>query len=114
VYTLTTAPDWHYDVRPQRGVLVGRTTPASVATASGARDDKVRMVAAAAHAHLNYTVDEGSGQEVVGHNNIGDVSFSWGAGDDKRVVMDLWYRLRDDVDAAPFTRFEIALDNGST
>jgi len=109
-YTLAVTPDWSYEVRPQRGVLVGATTPASIATASGARDDKVRQVAAAAKAHK---LKPGRGQVVVGHNNLGDVSFSWGAGDSKRVVMDLWWRPEDDIDPAPFTRFDIPLENGS-
>jgi hypothetical protein len=113
-YTLTTPPDWHYEVRPQRGVLVGRGTPASIAIGAADRDSKVTKVAAAALEHHRYKVDLGHALEVVGHNNIGDVSFAWGAGDDKTVVMDLWYRPDERVgNAAPFTRFVIALDNGS-
>ena len=44
--------------------------------------------AAAAQQHQRAAVKLGNAQEVVGHNNIGDVSFAWGAGDAKSV--DAW------------------------
>ena len=60
-----------------------RETPASIATDSTTRDEKVRQVAAAAAAHRKYTVDVEGALDVVGRNNIGIVSFQWGAGDNE-------------------------------
>jgi hypothetical protein len=69
----------------------------------------------AVNRHRDYSLKQGVGQKVVGHNNIGVVSFVWNAGDDKTVVHDLWWRTDpDDLIAAPLTRWEIPLPNGST
>ena len=43
--------------------------------------------------HTHCSTNLGPGQKVVGHNNIGDVTFDWGAGDDKTVIQTLWWRL---------------------
>jgi len=100
-------------VRPQRGTLVGRGTPAAVAASAASRDEKVARAVAAAAQHQRYRVKLGRGQEVVGHNNIGDVTFVWGAGDAKTVIQNLWWRPEDEVDAAPYTRWELKLANGT-
>ncbi len=118
--TLTTPPEWQYEVRPWLGLLRGRTTPAPVAPSGATRSAKVQKMVDAANRHRDYSYDQGVGQKVVGHNNIGAVSFIWNPGDDKTVVHDLWWR--DDPDnpdnptviSAPRTRWEIPLPNGST
>ena len=114
MYTLTSTPEWRYEVRPHRGELVGRSLPTMIPAGASSRDEAVRRVVAAAREHRRYTVDLGVGQEVVGHNNVGDISFEWGPADAKFVVQDLWWRPEDAIDAAPLTRYRIHLDNGST
>lgn len=113
-YTLTSTPEWTYQVRPQRGVRVGRGGKGALATAAGNRDQKVRQVVAAAKEHRRFTTNIGTGQSVVGHNNLGDISFVWGVGDSKVVIQDLWWQLEDLPAAAPLTRYELPLANGST
>jgi hypothetical protein len=118
--TWTTPPEWQYEVRPWLGLLKKRSTPAAVAPSGATRTAKIEKMVDAANRHRDYSYDEGVGQKVVGHNNIGVVSFIWNAGDDKTVVHDLWWR--DDPDnpddptviSAPRTRWEIPLPNGST
>lgn len=36
------------------------------------------------------------GRMVVGHNNLGDVRFQWGAGEEKAAALRLWWRTSDD------------------
>jgi hypothetical protein len=113
--TLTTPPEWQYEVRPWLGLLTGRTTPAPVAPTAATRAGRIQKMVEAVNRHRDYSLEQGVGQKVVGHNNIGVVSFVWNAGDDKTVVHDLWWRTDpDNLIAAPLTRWEIPLPNGST
>jgi hypothetical protein len=114
-YALATPPDpdWHYTVRPERGLLVDRGTPQVVPTGAATRDGKVARAAAAAQQHRRAAIKLGTAQEVVGHTNIGDVTFTWGAGGAKTVAMDLWFRPEENDPPKPFTHVEISLDTGA-
>jgi hypothetical protein len=112
--TLTRPPEWQYEVRPWLGLLKGRTTPTPVAPSTATRSDRIERMVAAASRHRDYSYDQGVGQKVVGHNNIGVVSFIWNAGDDKTVVHDLWWRTDPELISAPLTRWEIPLPIGPT
>lgn len=114
-YQLTAVPEWRYAVRPARGRLEERQAAGTLESAPGQpATDPVARAVAAAHKHSVYTANLGPGQEVVGHNNIGEVLFDWGAGDDKTVIQRLWWRLGDEGDPKPFSRWELSLANGST
>jgi hypothetical protein len=112
--TLTTPPEWQYEVRPWLGLLKGRTTPQAVAASAATRSGRIQKMVDEANRHRDYSLEQGVGQKVVGHNNIGVVSFIWNAGDDKTVVHDLWWRTEPELTSAPLTRWEIPLPNGST
>ena len=43
---------------------------------------------------------------------LGDVTFTWGEGNAKHVLMDLWFQLDTDP-PVPGTRFDISLDIGT-
>lgn len=104
-----TPPDWHYTVRPQRGRLVDRGAAQTIPTGPATRAGKVARAAAAAKQHREAAIKLGSAQEVVGHTNIGDITFTWGAGEAKGVAMDLWFRPEEDDPPKPFTHFEVDL-----
>ncbi|MFE8598562.1 DUF7800 domain-containing protein [Archangium violaceum] len=70
-----------------------------------------RYLAAAAN-HRDYLGPWGSGKEIVGLNNLGEVSFTWQAGDAKKVIQTLWWRLEGMNDAAPLTHYIIDLALG--
>jgi hypothetical protein len=108
-----TPPDWHYTVRPERGRLVDRGTEQQIPMGANTREGKLARYAAAAKQHRQAAIKLGSAQEVVGHTNIGDLTFTWGAGDAKGVAMDLWFRPEENDPPKPFTHFEIGLDIGS-
>lgn len=48
---------------------------------------------AAAGNHQDYLGPWGSGKELVGRVNLGEVRFTWGEGDRKSVAQTLWWRL---------------------
>ena len=108
----TSKPDWSYTVRPERGLLVDRGLPQAIPMGGNTRADKVARAAAAALQHQRAAIKLGNGQEVVGHTNLGDVTFTWGAGNAKSVAMDLWWRPEEGDPPKPFTHFEIELDAG--
>jgi len=113
-YALATQAEWSYQVRPQQGVRIGRLQPGALATAASSRDQKLRQVFAAAGESKRYRTGIGIGQTVVGHNNLGDISFLWGVADNKFVIQNLWWKLEDLPSPAPLTRFELPLANQST
>ncbi|WP_404392579.1 hypothetical protein [Humibacillus xanthopallidus] len=72
---------------------------------------------AAAGNHQDYLGPWGSGKEVVGRVNLGEIRFLWGADDRKSVAQTLWWRLERGADrqtAAPLTRYVVDLALGST
>lgn len=72
---------------------------------------------AAAGNHQDYLGPWGSGKELVGRVNLGEVRFTWGEGDRKWVAQTLWWRLERGADrttVAPLTRYVVDLALGST
>ena len=113
-YTLTTPPEWHYEVRPQRGIPLGRSAPENLTPTPAGADGFVHRAVEAADKQKDYSTDKRAGQQVVGHNNIGDVEFDWGTGDDKTVIHTLWWRPDEgQLLAAPYTRWTTMLSVGS-
>ena len=48
--------------------------------------------------HTDVTHKWGDGKEIVGVNNIGEITFRWQPGDAKAVVQELWWRLQQRQD----------------
>lgn len=62
--------------------------------------------------HKDYATKWGDGKEIVGLNNIGEVTFNWNSGDDKTVVQKLWWRLKDGkglLEPFPLTKWIVSL-----
>jgi hypothetical protein len=54
--------------------------------------------------HSSYTGYFGAGKYLVGVNNVGEISFQWGAGDAKSVTHELWWWLDDLPTPFPLTK----------
>ena len=103
MYELDEDPEWCYVVRPARGVRENRP-PLPLPAASAAPDRAHRPGRCSPRPCTAATRSRtGRGQEVVGHNNIGDVTFHWGAGDDKSVTQKLWWLPGGETDPQPRT-----------
>jgi len=55
--------------------------------------------------------DNKNGREIVGRNNIGDITFDW-RDEKKSVIQSLWWRDGDDSSIKPMSRFVVSLANG--
>ena len=99
--SLAVQPEPRGDVRRHDGPGLGQRQVAG----------EVPDLAAAAN-HRDYLGPWGSGKEIVGCNNLGEVTFTWQAGDAKKVIQTLWWRLEGMNDAAPLTHYVIDLALG--
>jgi hypothetical protein len=113
-YAVTTAPEWRYEVRPQRGIPLGRSASENLTPTPTGVDAFVHRAVEAANKQQDYSTDKRAGQQVVGHNNIGDVEFEWRNGDDKTVIHTLWWRPDEgQLLASPYTRWKTMLSLGA-
>lgn len=104
---VSTPPDWRYRIN---FIKDRRPTPVEGVRlqAGGEAKDRAAQAAALSEAHRNYA-KSGSGRIVVGRNNVGELRFSWGPGDDKTAIQKLWWRLTDQAEPAPLTDYAIPL-----
>ncbi|MEU9337223.1 hypothetical protein AB0D49_29365 [Streptomyces sp. NPDC048290] len=113
-------PEWEYQVDYYRHTDPDQEAPrpggpAPVAYPEGGdRRAALAQYVQAAGNHDGYLGVFGSGKEIVGRNNIGEVRFDWGAQDAKSVVQTLWWRLPGSLRGAPLTRLSVPLDVGDT
>ncbi len=56
-----------------------------------------------------YLSNDGLGREIVGWNNIGEVTFKWGSGDDKEVIHELWWWLSPEAQPFPLSKYVVGL-----
>jgi hypothetical protein len=64
--------------------------------------------------HLDYAQKHGSGKEIVGLNNVSEVSFNWNENGKKSVIQQTWWHLKPkdnkEPEFFPLTRFKVSLD----
>ncbi|MGW0605372.1 hypothetical protein [Streptomyces sp. NPDC002640] len=112
---LSPTPDWEclYEYVEHDDPMATPRPNATIPVAFPPDDPRqaVADYAAASGNHFSYLV-KGTGRAIVGHNNIGEVTFAWGAGDDKAVRQTLWWRFDGQRTAAPLTRFVLPLPLG--
>lgn len=120
-YTVRTpAPEWEYELTYFRhtdpdGTAPRPGGPAPVSfPATGDRGADLAQYVQAADNHWDYMAVTGSGREIVGRNNIGEVRFTWDGQDAKAVVQTLWWHLPGNTNGAPLTRLVVPLDVGQT
>lgn len=103
------APDWRYrtdfikDTSPKKITGVSLTAKPDVKL-----EDRAKELGGLVLSHLAYA-DGGAGRVVVGRNNIGELRFRWGAGEDKAAVQKLWWRLTDHAEPAPLTEYVVPM-----
>ncbi|MFJ5830910.1 peptidoglycan-binding protein [Streptomyces sp. NPDC093089] len=113
-------PEWEYELAYYRhddpdGTAPRPGGPAPVSfPATGDRRAALAQYVQAADNHLDYLRVTGSGREIVGRNNIGEVQFTWDGQDAKSVVQTLWWHLPGNQNGAPLTRLVVPLDVGQT
>jgi hypothetical protein len=111
-------PDWRYRVH---FLLADQETAASRAfrsinprpvvapEATTGRAEALRQYLAASANHRDVEGRWGNGKEVVGLNNIGDITFDWRA-DRKAVVHQLWWWLEGPTNPFPLSKWTVSLD----
>lgn len=135
VGVFTTEPEWTIDINylmhedPDPSISNRPGDPAAVTDPNVPPADALAQYLAAAKDHGDYLGKWGDGKEVVGHVNFGEITFVWpprpGPTQDPgtsgsqqppdqppryQAVQTLWWRLPDEKDAAPLTRYVASLD----
>jgi len=114
-------PDWRYRIDFIKAENVARSpspfTPLAVpAPPPGDRKYALKSYLAMSSNYQQYTKEWGNGKEIVGLNNIGEVTFSSSGDDDLKVIQQLWWRLEKRGDIAtelqpfPLTKYIISLN----
>lgn len=76
------------------------------------RDQALAQYLAAARNLDGYLGKWGNGKEIVGHNNLGEITFRWPAGEGKSATQHLWWHLPSENRAAALTKYTIDLSYG--
>jgi peptidoglycan hydrolase-like protein with peptidoglycan-binding domain len=88
-------------------------TPESVADPAGLpRDQALAQYLAAARNLDHYKGSWGNGKEIVGRNNLGEITFDWPAGECKSATQRLWWQLPGEQRAAALTTYTVDLSFG--
>ncbi|MGC4861768.1 hypothetical protein [Micromonospora sp. DT68] len=113
--TVTSTPDWSYDLSFAKHDAADPTipprpgSPRPVYPPTGDRSAALGQYLAATENHDDYLGKWGDGKEVVGYANLGEVSLSWQPGNAKKAIQTLWWRLPGQDAAAPLTRCVVSL-----
>jgi len=113
-------PDWRYRVdyllAENEEEALRDITPRPVSDpTTGDRLQALRSYLAMSENHADYVGKWGDGKELVGVNNLGEVTFNWGADDEKYVIQKLWWRLesstkvKDPLPPHPLTKWNVSL-----
>jgi hypothetical protein len=114
------APDWQYRISYILSVdeRSRNATPEPVAfPPPGDRNAALQAYVNAAKNHKDYRGKWGDGKEIVGVNNIGEITFEWGPGEDeedKVVVQELWWWLQGLSDPFPLSKGLVSLNLAAT
>jgi hypothetical protein len=110
---LTAAPDWRYriDYLLAEHEIDDEFQPVAPSPPPADRTQALKEYLLAAKNYDDYAERWGHGKEIVGLNNIGEVTFQWGAA--KAVVHQVWWRLEKEsgpLDLFPLTRYVVSLN----
>lgn len=116
--TITATEEWtvaieflrHTEADPATALRPGN--PGAVTNPAVPPQQALAQYLAAATNLDGYTGQWGSGKEIVGYPNFGDIRFTWGAGDQKSASQTLWWRLPGAPTAAPLTKYVATLPLG--
>ncbi|WP_433280671.1 peptidoglycan-binding protein [Micromonospora sp. CA-244673] len=76
------------------------------------RDQALAQYLAAARNLDHYKGSWGNGKEIVGRNNLGEITFDWPAGECKTATQRLWWHLPGENRAAALTTYTVDLSFG--
>ena len=107
-------PDWRYRIDfilAENEVRAPAPFAPQVVPAPPPGDRKKAMASylAGSANHSEVTHKWGNGKEIVGVNNIGEITFHWQPGDAKAVVQDLWWRLQQRQAPFPLSKAIVPL-----
>ncbi|MDH6466241.1 peptidoglycan hydrolase-like protein with peptidoglycan-binding domain [Micromonospora sp. A200] len=111
-------PEWNVHVEFVRHDEADPTvrrdgTPESVVDPAGLpRDQALAQYLAAARNLDRYKGSWESGKEIVGYNNLGEITFDWPAGECKSATQRLWWHLPGEERAAALSTFTVDLSYG--
>ncbi len=104
-------PDWRYRIQyifSDDGRHVDHNPPPTRVVPfppPGDRDAALQAYLDSLADHTAYDGFWGAGKQIVGQNNVGEISFRWGAGNDKEVTQELWWWLSDSPNPFPLSRY---------
>jgi hypothetical protein len=109
-------PDWQFRTRfhlalkraDRTGSAVRESYPRPAPDRNG-RNNSLRGYLDAGSKPDLWSFGTETGQEVVGINNICEITFRWNPGNDKFVVYECWWRLGNRPDPFPLTRYDISM-----
>lgn len=95
--------------------LEGAPPPRFVDPQRAPRHEALRSYLNRAANHRDYVGEYGNGKEIVGLNNIGEITFLWPASGSRVAIQTLWWRLQSErgsnlLEPHPLSRFEISLN----
>lgn len=59
--------------------------------------------------YRKYMAEDAPGREIVGRNNIGEITFSWGLDDEKSVTHQIWWWLSPTAQPLPLSKYIVSL-----
>ena len=118
IYAASRQPDWRYRV----DYILAENEVRKLAPfepfinlnypVSTDRQGALKNYLTAAKNHKDYLTKWGNGKEIVGVNNLGEITLIWNS-NDKSVIHKLWWRLKGDTDYLepfPLTKYIASLD----
>lgn len=109
-FFVTAQPDWRYQIdyllSAPRVPSAGTQVPAPP---SWTRETAMSTWISTLERYEAYVRETAPGMEIVGWNNLGEVTFQWGEGDAKAVVHKLWWWLTPQAEPFPISRYTVRL-----
>ncbi len=103
--------DWRYQISFLAGIQIAPNDPSGPVLEQVPVDRRQAIKATEQLTDKHRTVfAQRQGRELVGVNNIGEITFRWGEDSRKTVVQQLWWRIAGESAPIPMTRYEVSLD----
>ncbi len=112
VVSISKEEDWLYRIDFILGEHINRDfTPEILSSpATPQPSGWLELERQAGKAHRYYARKWANGKEIVGFNNIGEITFQWGEDDDdKTLTQELWWRLTKEGNLLPLTKYIVSL-----
>ncbi len=109
---VSTKPDWRYRISCVLAETDPNTSFIITAPSSWERQPAQAVYQQALHRYTELAQIHGAGKEIVGENNVGELTFEWYQPPNAtppKMTHRLWWRLSDDLKASPHSVFVIPL-----